>query len=520
MTAIIIFYCLKTLPLCDFSVLKITMIENFDEFIGRFKQGLKSLFHDESNINELSLNRGLPDNVWNGIMQMNPLSVAIPTAFGGRGTEVKECLGILSAASYEALPLSLTFGINIALFLEPLAKYGNPEIQAPIFDKFMKEQAMGGLMITEPDFGSDALNMRTAYSETENGYKIKGVKHWQGLTGMADFWIIAARKSMQETDLARDVEFFVTDNSIPEQKIKVEHYFNNLGLYMIPYGLNTVDVEVPANQKLQQTSTGIKMMLDILHRSRLQFPGMGMGFIQRMLDEAIAHTTQRKVGGSPLVTMDSVRFQLSRIQAAYTLASGMCAHSSAMSGIAFDLAAEGVQANSMKALVTDLMQESAQICVQLSGSSGYKIDHIAGRGIVDSRPFQIFEGSNEMLYTQISEMVVKQMKKAKMTNFAEYLNSYGLTARVAPAFKQHLDFEMPAVLVQRQTVVLGKVIARLVCLQYVDEMVEKGFRKDLFDNCLKHMRMDIKKLTTDLSDYNNAEPILEYQDDSQWSNFI
>jgi acyl-CoA dehydrogenase len=139
---------------------------------------------------------------------------------------------------------------------------------------------------------------------------------------------------------------------------------------------------------------------------------------------------------------------------------------------------------------------------------------------VDSRPFQIFEGSNEMLYTQISEMVVKQMKKAKMTNFAEYLNSYGLTARVAPAFKQHLDFEMPAVLVQRQTVVLGKVIARLVCLQYVDEMVEKGFRKDLFDNCLKHMRMDIKKLTTDLSDYNNAEPILEYQDDSQWSNFI
>lgn len=496
------------------------MTENFDVFIDRFKGRLKSLFHDESNINELSLNRGLPDDVWNGIMEMNPLSVAIPREFGGRGAEVKECLGILSAASYEALPLSLTFGINIALFLEPLAKYGNPDIQAPIFERFMKEQAMGGLMITEPDYGSDALNMRTSYSETGTGYSITGQKHWQGLTGMADFWIVAARKKVQENDLARDVEFFVTDNSRPEQKIVVEHYFNNLGLYMIPYGLNTVEVQVPHNQKLIQHSTGIKMMLDILHRSRLQFPGMGMGFIQRMLDEALAHTTRRKVGGQPLVAMDSVRFQLSRIQAAYTLASGMCAHSSSMSGIAFDVAGEGLQANSMKALVTDLMQESAQICVQLSGSSGYKIDHIAGRGIVDSRPFQIFEGSNEMLYTQISEILVKQMKRMKINNFSEYLNSFENTARVAPLFRKNLDFELPAVLVQRQTVVLGKIIARLVCLQYVDEMVEKGFRKDLFDNCVKHIRMDVKKLSTDLSDYNNAEPIIDYQEGSAWADYI
>jgi acyl-CoA dehydrogenase len=496
------------------------MQETFDEFAGRFKERLFTLFHNEANINELSISRGLPDKIWDGIMSMKPLSVAIPTEYGGRGSNVRECLGILSAASYESLPLSLTFGINIALFLEPVAKYADSVIKAPIFTKFLEEKAMGGLMITEPDYGSDALNMRTNYSQTDSRYTLKGQKHWQGLTGMADFWIVAARKKGENDDLARDVEFFVTDNSKPEQKIVVEHLFNNLGLYMIPYGLNTIDVSVPQNQKLIQTSTGIKMMLDILHRSRLQFPGMGMGFIQRMLDEAIEHTQTRKVGGNALSSLDSVRFQLSRIQAAYTLASGMCAHSSSMSGIEFDLATEGLQANSMKALVTDLMQESAQICVQLSGSSGYKIDHIAGRGIVDSRPFQIFEGSNEMLYTQISEILLKQMKKAKVTNFSEYLNQFERTNRVAPMFKKHLNFDTPSNVVQRQTVVLGKIIARLVCLQYVDQMVEKGFRKDLFDNCAKHIEMDIKKLASDVLEYNNAEPVMEYQDASGWADFI
>lgn len=496
------------------------MKENFDDFISRFRKRLYNLFHNETDINELSINRGLPEAVWNGIMEQQPLSVAIPEEFGGRGLEVKECLDLLSAASYESLPLSLTFGINIALFLEPLAKYGDPAIQAPIFRRFLEEKAMGGLMITEPDYGSDALNMRTNYIETEYGYTLKGQKHWQGLTGMADFWIVAARKKMQEEELARDIDFFVTDNSKPEQKIRVEHYFNNLGLYMIPYGLNTIDLTVPRNQKLQQHSTGLKMMLDILHRSRLQFPGMGMGFIKRMLNEALSHCTKRKVAGQKLSELDSVRYQLSRIQFSYTLCSGMCARSAGMSGIQFDLATQGLEANSMKALVTDLMQESAHICVQLSGSGGYKMDHIAGRGIVDSRPFQIFEGSNEMLYTQIAEIVVKQMKKLKETNFEKYLSAAEYTCRIAPLFRKYLDFTLPAGLVQRQMILLGKVISRLVCLQYVDLIVEKGFRNDLFENCIKHVEMDLRKLLSHFSDYNNAEPIMEYVESSNWMEFL
>src|SRR5690606_39125438 len=101
--------------------------------------------------------------------------------------------------------------------------------------------------------------------------------------------------------------------------------------------------------------------------------------------------------------IDQVQYQLSRIQSAFTICSAMCAHSSNMSGIEHNLASEGIEANSMKAVVTDLMQESAQLLVQLSGAQGYRTTHIGGRGIMDSRPFQIFEGSNEMLYSQIAD---------------------------------------------------------------------------------------------------------------------
>src|SRR3546814_6395591 len=66
---------------------------------------------------------------------------------------------------------------------------------------------MGGLMITEPAYGSDALNMKTAHRELEDNYRLEGIKHWQGLTGLADYWIIASRGSLPTGELKRDIEF-------------------------------------------------------------------------------------------------------------------------------------------------------------------------------------------------------------------------------------------------------------------------------------------------------------------------
>ncbi len=495
-------------------------VQPIDDYIKSVKERFHILFNVEYDFNQLSLQRGLPKSFLNEIMALNPLSVAIPTEFGGRGVKVAECLRMLSAASYESLSLSLIFGINIALFLEPLAKYGNPLIQEKVFQDFLLNKAMGGLMITEPAYGSDALNMRTSYEEHANGYHIEGQKHWQGLTGDANYWLVAARKKNQMGDLVRDVDFIMTEDAIPSQKIHVSRKYNNLGLYAIPYGINDIDVQVPLTHRLSPQSTGIKMMLDILHRSRLQFPGMGLGFIKRLMDETMNHCANRQVSGAKLNEIDSVKFQLSRLQAAYTLTSGMCAYSANTSSIHADLATHGVDANSVKALVSDLMQESAQIALQLAGANGYRLDHIAGRGVVDSRPFQIFEGSNEMLYSQIAEAVLKSMRKAKETNFLVFLKQYSLTEYAAADFSDNLNFSLDDSIKQRDLVVLGRIIARIVSFQFVLEMYNKGFDKEMTSITRQQMNMDIAMLVGQLNSRTNCSPQMAYEENTDWTNFI
>ncbi len=492
----------------------------FSHFLDDFKTQMRQVFRNQVTTDPGILQRGIPSTALSEIMLHNPLSVSIPVAYGGRGGHIDEILALFSAASYESLSFALTLGINSCLFLQPVAKYAREEVKGQIFSGFLNDRKMGGLMITEPDYGTDALNMQTFFTEYQEKYKIRGTKHWAGLTGFADYWLLTARERTASGDLKRDIDFFVCDVHTPGQEIVVEEIFDNLGLHQIPYGRNRIDVLIPKPYRLEPKTTGIKLLLDLLHRSRLHFPSMALGFIHRMMDEAIEHCKQRRVSGKSLVQYDQVQQRLTRLQASYTLTSAMCAYSCHKAGLEHDLSSSGLVANSIKSLATDLMQEAAQSLVQLVGAKAYRFSHIGGRGIIDSRPFQIFEGSNDILYAQVSESVVKRMKKAKEYNLFQFLQHYRHTEKAARSIKEVLNFELNMQLPQRKFVELGQVISRIVSMEMVLDLGIQGFRKELIDNCLGVLQKEISGLMGHFKVPDNSHIVEDYQQNGSWLNFI
>lgn len=489
-------------------------------FIADYKEKLTELFNERNDEDQLLTNRGLPPYILREVLECNPLSTFIPAEYNGRGAVTSEALSMLEASSYQSLPLSLMMGINGALFLQPLANYGSEEAKRNVFEQFIKKKNMGGLMITEPDYGSDALKMQTgfSYSESTNTYKISGLKHWAGLTGWADFWLITARGFDDKGDLGRDIGFFIHDSS--KGGIDVIEYYKNLGLYMLPYGRNKIEIEVPAEYRLEPTTTGVTMMLDILHRSRLQFPGMSTGHLRRMLDEAILHCKDRIVGGVNLFKYDQVRERLARLQSYFTVSSAMSYFTSVNVPLTADTSRMDVAANSIKSVVTDYMHEASQSLLQLVGAKGYRLDHIAGRSMVDSRPFQIFEGSNDILYQQISESVLKMMRKSKETNLYNFIKNYNLTENAVGYFKELLNFELDTKMKQRQLVELGKALGRIVSMEMTIRLGEKGFNSDMILNSLKVIRSEITSSLSTFSSNESPDVIDEYEDGSSWIQFI
>jgi alkylation response protein AidB-like acyl-CoA dehydrogenase len=492
----------------------------FASFLDDLKVKMRQVFRNPADKEPLTAKRGIPAIVLREIITGNPLSVSIPEEYGGRGAHVEEILAVLAAASYESLSMSLTLGINSALFLQPVAKFAREDVKGPIFRRFLQEQNMGGLMITEPDYGSNALHMQTFFTEKNDKFHIRGTKHWAGLTGHAMYWLITARERAKSGDLKRDIEFFICDVTRPGQEIVVEELFDNLGLYQIPYGRNRIDIQVPVLQKLEPKTTGINLLIELLNRSRFQFPGIGLGFIQRMMDEAIEHCKQRWVGGKSLFNYDQVQQRLSRLQASFTISSAMCAFSSDKAHFENDLTSSGLEANSLKTVITDMMHDSAQSLVQLVGAKAYRNSHIGGRGIIDSRPFQIFEGSNDILYAQISERVVKLMKKAKETNLYQFLQNFKLTENAAQSIKDLLNFNLNMQLPQRKLVEMGRVISRIISMEMVMKLGEKGFREDLINNGIAMLRTEITSLMSHFKVTDNTQVVENYQQDSSWFSFV
>ncbi|MFA6481873.1 MAG: acyl-CoA dehydrogenase family protein [Bacteroidales bacterium] len=488
--------------------------QSFIQFLKEFQECMRRAFNENFQIKDFAGKRGYPPQVLRELMSGTPMAVCIPREYGGIGSSMEESIHFESSTAYESLTLSLMLGINTALFIQPVVRYGQEAVKQRIFNQFLNHQAMGGLMITEPDYGSDALNMQASFTESDHFYHVLGQKHWAGLTGQADFWLLTARKRTPAGDLMRDIDIFICEEKVPGQNIDVEEYFENLGLYQIRYGRNNIDVFIPSEQRLIPKSTGIKMLLDLLHRSRFQFAGMGHGFIRRILDEAINHTKTRKVSNHKLFEYDQVQQRLSRLQSNFTVLSAFCLKSGEFADFGYDVSGMGLEANVIKTVSSDYMQESAQSLLQLVGARGYKQNDFAGQAIVDSRPFQIFEGSNDILYHQIAESVMKMMRVLKEKSLFEFLKGYA--ARAAGRLQDLVSFDLNFDLPQRKLVELGTLLSRIISMDHVVYLGEKGYRKDLIENAIEVLKQDISTILKTFTFNNQVKVVVDYQEGSQW----
>ncbi|MFB6347090.1 MAG: acyl-CoA dehydrogenase family protein [bacterium] len=448
---------------------------DYPDHLQQFQTRLRELF-EEFDREKLKDDQETTLDFLDKLRETEPLSVLFPEDYGGRGHSTADFLSLLEITSYESLPFSLLFGINGALFIQPVLKYGSDVIKEKVLKPFTSEKLLGGLMISEPEHGTDALHMETSFTNNEGSYEISGTKHWGGLTGMADHWVVAARGRKKNGDLGRDISLFVCD----QEDIEVDTYYHNLGLHELPYGKNLIQSTVSEDRKLNANISGMRLMQDLLHKSRLEFPGMAAGYLRRIRDEAHDQARGRKVSGSTLDGYENVKRYLSFFDAACSISAAMCRYTAENVTLEKDLSGKLIMANSIKAYVTDLMQRAADTYLQLSGANGYRRDHLSGQSYVDTRSFQIFEGPNDVLYSQIGDKVLNTMEKQSITALDDFVEYYEPLDNVPEDLNADLHHDVNSELVQNERMVLGQLVAELISLSLVGTLKARGLSSDKY----------------------------------------
>jgi len=206
--------------------------------------------------------------------------------------------------------------------------------------------------------------------------------------------------------------------------------------------------------------------------------------------DAVRNAGERVVFGKPIIAYEQVQHRLAGIQAASTICSCALSYVAAMLDAheAPEPFLDILIANIIKVTTTDLLQASAQSAVQLRGGQGFRKDHYTGKAFVDSRPFQIFEGSNDVLYEAIAAQLQGEARKGGDKTLAETLARH--PELPAPKLPDDGVGGQPTQGEDSQVdrVLLGKIISRYSAIGIVQHAA--GVRPELAESATAFLRAE------------------------------
>jgi alkylation response protein AidB-like acyl-CoA dehydrogenase len=424
----------------------------------------------KTHFNKVDQQKPYSEGVLNDFLALGPLHYFIPKTLGGQGDGPSSYLKLVENVSYYSLPLGLTLGITGSLFLLPFVKHASSALRGPVIQDFLTSPALGGMMITEPDGGTDVFGLSSRYTRKDDTLTLNGTKCWGGLTGRAGHWLVAARLQRGET-LTKKLHLLYIPSA--SSGIEVEDYFDALGLQPITYGVTRYcNTEIPETHIMGPArQNGLRIIYDTLFRSRLGMSAITAGVCRRLVDEVAQRVSQRRTFGQCLSGYDQVQFRLSGLQHLHTINQQLLRHAQKYIIDRDDISGDYTLVNAVKVISSETLQAAADSSLQLFAAAGYKQNHLVGRAFVDARPFQIFEGSNDVLYENIYDVILGRHRGFNLDAIACELQRYDLAmARNIPAAAQDL-FDSPGECTQREKVLYGQIVAWVFTLSILQDSV-------------------------------------------------
>lgn len=443
------------------------------------------------NIARLMRPQGFDDAIFADLHKVGLYRLFIPAQHGGCYVDMTTALQGARLVSYHSVELGLAVGLTASLFLLPMGRHAAPELQAEVFPDYLARSCVAGMLATEPGFGTDMTGIQTSFEpEGEGHYRVRGLKHWQGLSGRAEYWLVMARKRRPDTgEMTRDMDFFVM--KAPTEGAVLEEKFPSTGLLGIPYGRTRLDVLLPARWKLSGARSNLRAFYDIMHRSRICVAGLAAGMCERLAKEIDAYVSTRSVFGKALGDYEQARYRQREIQ----VCASICDWLVRFAGYSLEADKSGLFdgfiSNAVKALSTDLMQNASHSAVQLRGAEGFRRDNYIGRSFVDCRPYQIFEGSNDVLYDAVTSQYQGEIKKYGWTSVRALFEFRNLPVPAQADLDAIIPADDPVLANQVGRVALGKQLSYLVgmSLRQMPLAQEAGHDAARLDASVEYLRM-------------------------------
>ena len=340
--------------------------------------------------------------------ELGLLGILVPESDGGAGldavaaTIAMEEMGAIDAST------ALSYLAHTILCVNQVARNCSADQKKKYLPKLLSGEWIGGMGMSEPGAGSDALGMKTKAVRDGDHYLINGSKTWITNGPVGEMFYVYAKTGEER----KAVSSFLIDRSM--KGFSTGKKFSKMGMRASPTGELVFDnVRVAASQRVGEEGASIKQMMRNLDVERITISGISLGCARGAIEAATQYAKERKQFGKPIGAFQQIQERLSEAAAWYEACRCLTYDAAKM----WDMGLiEGKEASMMAAKAKlQSAQMATQVgldAIQILGGYGYIKEFPVERYMRDAKLMEIGAGTNEILRL----IIARQMLGESMGN--------------------------------------------------------------------------------------------------------
>ena len=319
------------------------------------------------------------------------LGIKYPTEYGGMGLDfsysmvMAEALGECNAGG---VPMAI--GVHTDMCTPALARFGTDELRREFLTPSIAGDMVGCIGVSEVGGGSDVAAVKTSAKKDGDDYLINGSKMWITNGLQADWCCLLANTSEGPVHKNKSLIIVRLDRpGVTRQKI------DKIGMDSSDTAQLFFDnVRVPRRNLIGQEGMGFMFQMLQFQEERLWGAAGSLRSLDRLIDQTIDYTRQRKAFGKSILDNQVVHFRLAELRTEVEALRSLTyrAVESYVSG------KDVTKLASMAKLKCGrLSREVADSCLQYWGGMGYTWDNPISQAYRDSRLISIGGGADEIM---------------------------------------------------------------------------------------------------------------------------
>lgn len=340
----------------------------------------------------------------------NLLGMPVPQEYGGRGADTVTYARALARINREGTGVRTFFSGHTSIGQYPILTWGNEEQKRRYLPAACRGEKILAFGLTEPEAGSNPLEMQMTYERRGDRFLLNGVKYLISNGGIASTIVTFAYP--KDPAAAKRISAFLVDTG--GKGFNSEDLTAKMGMPTANTAMfELTNYPVPAENLLGAEGDGFRIAMGTLVSGRISVASGCLGVIEDCLIEAVNYARDRRQHGKPIARHQLVQEHIAAIEQhrfateAVVLRAAEAKDASHAQPDNPELRARAeLWAAQAKLFAARAAWDAADRAVQVLGGRGWSTLYRPGRHLQDVRVCRIYEGTDEILQLKVAAAVL------------------------------------------------------------------------------------------------------------------